>query len=544
MSSEISKNYATILQDLKEKIRQARLRATLAVNNELLKVYWEIGDAIRKQEQNEGWGSKTIERLAKDLRMEFQDMKGLSTRNLRYMRDFAVTYPQFTIVQKGDSKLEVDGDQLLIILQRLVAKLPWGHNCTLLDKVDGIEERAFYVQKAIQNGWTRDMLVNQIESGLFRRQGAITSNFGVTLPKYGSELAVQLFKDPYHLDFVMLSEEAKEKDLEDALMSHITKLLLELGDDFAFMGRQKKLKAGDREFFIDLLFYHTKLRRYILIDLKIGDFEPEFISKMNLYLGLADDTFMGQYDEASIGLILCKTKNKIVAEYALRDINKPIGIAEYKIGAMLPENIKGELPTIEEIEQKLDKELQEQQSPVDARLKAIREKLKGIGTDKIQTPVTYPILLDLFQNALKPLYLEIIERLSTFDDDFHHRLYTWISPDKSFTNLEDLEEFWKQGPELQNLNKIPFSYNLYGFKKAGTDGYDEYLQLNFEIHNYWYGFSLTNYNNQQAFLKKLYHQPLTREDKDGIIALLMNKVMDRIEWIIEVIDKKEKPSNG
>lgn len=180
----------------------------------------------------------------------------------------------------------------------------------------------------------------------------------------------------------MLGEEAKEKDLEDALMSHITKFLLELGDGFAFMGRQKKFEAGDREFIIDLLFYHTKLRRHIIIDLKIGDFEPEFVSKMNLYLGLADDTLKGEFDEASIGLILCKTKNKIVAEYALRDTNKPIGIAEYKIGEMLPENIKGELPSIEEIEQKLDIELKEQAHPVDARLRAIKDRLKQIETEE------------------------------------------------------------------------------------------------------------------------------------------------------------------
>ncbi len=322
MTSEISKNYTSILQDLKEKIRRARLQATIAVNNELLNVYWEIGEAIRIQEQIEGWGTKTIERLAKDLRLEFQDMKGLSPRNLRYMRDFALAYPQFTVLQGRVEMSEINENQHFVILQRSVAKLPWGHNCTLLDKVNQVEERAFYAQKTVQNGWTRDMLVNQIESGLFKRQGAITNNFEVTLPDYQSELALQLFKDPYHLDFVMLGEEAKEKDLEDALMNHITKLLLELGDGFAFMGRQKRLEAGGREFFVDLLFYHTKLRRYVIIDLKIGEFEPEFISKMNLYLGLADDTFMGQHDEPSIGLILCKTKNKIVAEYALRDTNK------------------------------------------------------------------------------------------------------------------------------------------------------------------------------------------------------------------------------
>lgn len=538
-SSDLGKNYNRILQELKEKIRKARLRATLAVNYELLKVYWEIGNTINYQEQIERWGKKTVERLAGDLRIEFPDMKGISPRNLRYMRDFALAYPEFIILQEQVAKSKVAENQHSIILQRTIAKLPWGHNCTILDKLKLTEERAFYAQKAVQNGWTRDLLVNQIEGGLFKRQGAVTNNFAVTLPEYQSQLATQLFKDPYHLDFVMLSEEAKEKDLEGALMTHITKLLLELGDGFAFIGRQKRFEAGGKEFFIDLLFYHTKLRRYVVIDLKIGEFESEFVSKMNLYLGLADDKLKGQYDEPAIGLILCKTKNKIVAEYALRDTNKPIGIAEYKIGAILPEDIKGELPSIEEIEQKLDKELQEQQNPIDARLKAIREKLKEVESDEIKTPATYPILVDLFKNGLNPLYKEIIATLEVFDEEFHDKMLSWSSTNKSFGDLVQLEELWKNEQELRKVHTVAFNYSLRGFKKAGTESYEEHLQLTFEIQNYWYGFTLVNHNNHQPFIKKLYHQPLTKEDRDKIVALLMNKVLDRIEWIIGKLNEQK-----
>ena len=358
MADMVSKNYMTVLQTLKERIRQARLRAVVAVNNELLTVFWEIGNTIRKQEKAEGWGTKTVERLASDLKIEFPDMKGLSPRNLRYMREFVLAYPKF------------------IILQQSVAKLPWGHNCTLLDKLKQPEERLFYAQKAIQNGWTRALLVNQIESGLHKRQGMLTSNFTSSLPAYESELAMQLFKDPYQLDFIMLGEEAKERDLENALMNQVTKFLLELGEGFAFMGRQKRFEAGGREFCIDLLFYHTRLRRHIIIDLKIGEFEAEFISKMNLYLGLADDNLKGKYDEASIGLILCKTNNKIVAEYALRDTTKPIGIAEYKISQKLPGNFKGKLPSIEEIQKRMDKELKETPVKINEKLKAVKRKIK------------------------------------------------------------------------------------------------------------------------------------------------------------------------
>ena len=267
MASEITNNYIEVLQSLKEKIRQARLRATIAVNNELLKVYWEIGNTILLQQKNDGWGTKVIERLVTDLKLEFPDMKGLSSRNIKYMRAFAEAWSDFVIVQGGLAQLQNTENENYIIVQQPVAQLPWGHICTLLDKLNEKDERLFYAQKTIQNGWTRDMLVNQIETGLYKRQGALTNNFRLTLPNYDSELATQLFKDPYHLDFVMLSEQAKERDLEDALMTHITKLLLELGDGFAFMGRQRKFEAGGKEFFIDLLFYHTKLRRHIIIEL-------------------------------------------------------------------------------------------------------------------------------------------------------------------------------------------------------------------------------------------------------------------------------------
>lgn len=390
MASELFKHYADIVSRLKEKIKGARLQAAVIVNKQLIDLYWEIGKTILQQQEKEGWGTKVIDRLAADLKSEFPDMKGLSSRNIKYMRSFAEAYPDFTIMQPAVAQLQnIDKEPSEfvqaalaqtgstsnpLIVQVPLAQLTWYHHITLLDKIKDPKIRNFYIQKTAENGWSRNVMVHQIESGLHKRQGTLTNNFQLTLPSYDSELALQLFKDPYHLDFVMLTEEAKERDLEDVLMNHITKLLLELGDGFAFMGRQKRFEAGGKEFFIDLLFYHTKLRRYVIIDLKIGEFEAEFVSKMNLYLGVADNTLRGKYDESSIGLILCKTKNKIVAEYALRDTNKPIGIAEYKIGAMLPEDIKGKLPSIEEIEAVLQAENFEQ-SPAE-KIKAALHQSK------------------------------------------------------------------------------------------------------------------------------------------------------------------------
>ena len=553
MASELNKNNAGIISRLKEKIKQARLQAAVIVNKQLIDLYWEIGNTILQQQKKEGWGTKIIDRLAADLKSEFPDMKGLSARNIKYMRAFAEAYPNFVIVQPAVAQLQsidkepsefvqvplaqTGSSSNPLIMQAALAQLTWYHHITLLDKIKEPEIRNFYTQKTVENGWSRNVMVHQIESGLHKRQGALTNNFKLTLPAYDSELATQLFKDPYQFDFLMLAEEAKERDLENALMNHITKLLLELGDGFAFMGRQKKFEAGGREFFIDLLFYHTKLRRHIIIELKIGEFEPEFVSKMNLYLGLADDNLKGEYDEPAIGLILCKTNNKIVAEYALRDTSKPIGIAEYKIAQMLPDDIKGELPSIEVIEQRMDEELKEEQTPVDAKVKALKEKLKAIQSEEIQTTATYKILYNLYHDGLKALYKELMQKLSEFDESFHSKTINWSATNKNITTYEQLDEFWDYEENLKNIREFYFTYALLGFKKAGTQNLSEHIEMKFEMNIYWYGFTINN--NQQPILKKLYHQPLTATDRQLIIDAVMTKAMDGIEWLIGRVEKNE-----
>lgn len=555
MSFEREKNYGQILQQLKEKIRQARLKAAVAINKELLSIYWEIGDTILQQQQKEGWGTKVIDRLITDLKTEFSDMKGLSPRNVKYMRAFAEAYPFFPFLQppaENPKKIDNEGSTIVQgklaqienarpepIVQTTLAQLSWYHHITLLDKIKDTTIRNFYIQKTIANGWTRDVMVNQIESGLHKRQGALTNNFEVALPAYDSELAIQLFKDPYQLDFIMLSEEAKERDLEDALMNHVTKLLLELGDGFAFMGRQKRFEAGGKEFFIDLLFYNTKLRRHIIIELKIGEFEPEYVSKMNLYLGIADDILKGEYDNDAIGLILCKTKNKIIAEYALRDTGKPIGIAEYKIAEMLPDDIKTELPSIEEIETRLDEELKEQQSPVDARLKAIKDKLKNLQADEIQTPATFEILNRLYNENIRVLYSELMDKLKVFEEYFYKQKFLWHCTNKKFSKLSEVDAFWDAEVNLKSIFEFNFQIHFDGFKKAGTEHCNVSEELRFKIDTYRYSFTLINYNNHQPFIKKLYHQSLGVNDRKKIIDIVMNEIMNDIERFLERIKQNE-----
>lgn len=319
-------DYEQFLHSLKDRVRQAQLRAASAANRELVLLYWQIGREILQRQVNQGWGSKVIERLAQDLRSEFPDMKGFSPRNLHYMRAFAEAYPQESTVQQ------------------VVANLPWGHNVRLLDALDNSEERLWYARQAIANGWSRNVLMMQIDSQLYSREGKAISNFERTLPSSQSDLARALIKDPYNFDFLTLTADAQEQDLENALVDHIRDFLLELGVGFAFVGSQYRLEIGGEEFFLDLLFYHLQLRCYVVIDLQMGDFKPEYSGKMNFYVSAIDDLMRHADDQPTIGIILCKSKNKTIAEYALRDVQKPIGVSTHK----LPAPLKSSLAALEQ----------------------------------------------------------------------------------------------------------------------------------------------------------------------------------------------------
>lgn len=327
--------YAELLEDLKARIRSAQTRAGLAVNRELVLLYWETGRQILFRQDKEGWGAKVIERLARDLSAEFPDIRGFSSRNLKYMRAFAETYQDKQFVQQ------------------VVAQIPWGHNVRILDHVKESTQREWYIRRTIQHGWSRNVLVHQIESSLYGRQGKVITNFDRTLPAPQSELALQVLKDPYVFDFLSIGEEAKERDLEKALLEQIRVFLFELGVGFAFVGSQYHLEVGGEDFYIDLLFYHLRLRCFVVIELKVGEFQPEYAGKMNFYLSAVDDILRHKDDHPSIGIILCKAKNKVIAEYALRDTRKPIGVSGYKLTETLPKNLKGELPSIKELETSL-----------------------------------------------------------------------------------------------------------------------------------------------------------------------------------------------
>lgn len=327
--------YADWFAGLKGRIHSAQQHATLSVNRELVLLYWQIGHEILARQTAQGWGAKVIDRLSADLRSAFPDMKGFSRANLMYMRAFAEAWPDASIVQQA------------------VGQLPWGHNLVLLTRLKDTQQRLAYAQSAIAHGWSRNVLNLHIETRLLERTGTAITNFDASLPKPQSDLARESLKDPYRFDFLGLSREANEREIEAALIKHVTNFLLELGAGFAFVGRQVLLNVGGDEFYIDLLFYHLKLRCYVVIELKAGKFKPEHLGQLDFYLTAVDAQLKHPQDGPTIGLLLCSSKNKVVAEYALRNKAQPIGVAAYQLVESLPPELQGNLPSIEQIEREL-----------------------------------------------------------------------------------------------------------------------------------------------------------------------------------------------
>lgn len=334
-----STDYMKLLDGIKARVRSARLRAAAAGNSELMLLYWNVGRDIMKRQLAQGWGAKVVNRLSGDLMREFPGMSGFSPRNLKYMLAFARNWPDEAIMQQA------------------VALLPWGQNIALMDRVKDAAEREWYALEAVKHGWSRDVLIRQIASGLYGRQGKALTNFSRTLPPEQSDLAREILKDPYDLEFLGLAGNADERVVESGIVERIQRFLLELGVGFAFIGRQARLVVGGEEFFMDLLFYHYRLRCFVVVELKAGAFKPEHAGKMNFYLAAVDDMMRQTEDRPSIGMILCRSKNRVVVEYSLHATGKPIGVASCTLEKELPRELRGALPAPEDLERALCDEL-------------------------------------------------------------------------------------------------------------------------------------------------------------------------------------------
>ena len=338
MTLERPEGFETFLKSLKERISSAQTRAALAVSRELLELYWTIGRDLETAITAKAWGAKVLERVAQDLQQSYPGIEGFSKRNLERMRAFFLAYPEFEP-----------------FAAQAVSQIPWGHNVVLLQKLKNVEARVWYAQKTLELGWSRTVLTLQIESRLLERQGKAVTNFAATLPPPQSDLAEQLLKDPYNFDFLTLTQNAKERDLERGLLTHLQKFMLELGVGFAFVGSQYALEVNGKDYFLDLLFYHYKLHCFVVIDLKMTEFKPEYAGKMNFYLSAVDDLLRSPNDAPSIGLILCKGRDRSDVEYALRGMTQPLGISSFEITEALPESLEGSLPTVAQLEAELER---------------------------------------------------------------------------------------------------------------------------------------------------------------------------------------------
>lgn len=343
-------DYKTFIQDMKARIQGAQIKAATAVNQALLHLYWDMAQSIVAKQQTAAWGDGFLSQMSRDLLVEFPEIKGFSKRNLEQMRQWYRFWADDpAIAQQAATQLaNATAEPIAPIFQ-----IPWWHNVIIISKIKNKNEALFYVQKTLENNWSRTVLTHQIESGLYHREGQAITNFKATLPTPQSDLARQMLKDPYHFDFLMLREKHDEQELETALLEHITRFLLELGAGFSYLGRQFRIEVAGDEFFMDLLFYHVRLHCYVVIELKTVKFKPEFAGKLNFYISSVDAVLKTEHDNPTIGILICKSKNDTVVEYALRDVHKPMGVSEYTIQKQLPDNLKSSLPSIEEIEAEL-----------------------------------------------------------------------------------------------------------------------------------------------------------------------------------------------
>lgn len=375
MLKENNEQYFRWISDLKQRIQQSQIKAAIQVNSALIEMYWDLGKEISERSFENTYGSGFLKQLSSDLLNEFPEIKGFSLSNIKYIKSFYLFYNQnLTKSQQLVGEFKSDDN---LNLQQVAGEIennqnryqganefpqklfltPWGHHIQIFTKCKNIQEAIFYINKTIENGWSRAVLLNMISGNLYQSQGKAITNFSKTLPNYDSELVKQTLKDPYVFDFLNISENFKERELENALIDNIQKFLIELGNGFAFVGKQVEMKVGNQSFFLDLLFYHIKLKRYVVIELKSGEFEPEHAGKLNFYVTSVDKQLRDENDNATVGLIICKTKDDIIAEYSLTDLHKPLGISSYELRKILPENFKSSLPSIEEIENELNKNI-------------------------------------------------------------------------------------------------------------------------------------------------------------------------------------------
>lgn len=535
MTLELSK-YNDILSSLKEKIRQKRYEAVKSVNVSLLSIYFEIGKTILEQQKIEGWGTKIVKRLAMDLKLEFPDMKGFSERNLKYMRTFAETYPELSFVQLPVAQIQADNNQSLTIVQPLVAQLPWSHHIVILDKTKTPEERLFYIGKTIENNWSKSVLTLQIENKLFERQGKAITNFKHTLSKPQSDLAQETFKNPYIFDFLSMNEEMLERDLEKGLIEHLKKFMLELGRGFAYVGNQKNLNVDGDDFFLDLLFYNYVLKCFVIFELKVGEFKPEFAGKLNFYVNTVNEQLKSPDDKPTIGVLLCKTPNETVIKYSLKGIDTPIGVTDYELSQSLPKQLNEGMPTVEELKEEITKETENLKKPIDEKLSSIKELLKNFKTEEVKEKRNEENTALIFKKILIPLKHSvnkiIIDKIPGWFNDIEYII--WVGTQGNNTEEQALQHL----NQHKAFNSFSISLRANGFKQAGLKAFNIIKDISFILEDYKYTISFKRNDPNDKF-DYLYHYMPDEVEIDKIAELFCEDFFSEIEVELRKINSQK-----
>lgn len=550
MNSNVSlhKEYREWFANLKQRILISQQKAALKVNQELLDLYWFIGEALAVKESV--WGDKFISELERDLRLEFPDTKGFSKRNLEYMRRWYVFYTEnntiaqqavaqiqqasdFSITQQAVAQIHSGSDKQMtnLGLSQLLRSIPWGQNQLILTKVKDPQEAVFYIVKTVQNGWSRNILQLQIEGDLYNRQGKALTNFELTLPSPQSDFAQDLLKSPYNFEHLTLAENVKEVELEKALVGHMTQFLTELGKGFAYMGRQVNLNIGGDDFFIDLLFFNTELNCHVVFELKIGDFKPDYAAQLNLYVNGINAQYKREHHAPTIGVLLCKTPNKTVIEYSIKNIDAPLGVSDYKIRTALPEELKSSLPTVQELEQELEKDIEIEQKAIDKKMAKLKSLISNAGKEAVQKKKDAQVVKAIAVEILVPLY-EQIQRLQAeqgliglfHDVQFH--FYAGSYGKKS------ISDFMTQLDDDQSIQSIRLSISYQGFIQNGTDAFNCFETIEVALGEYKY--SIGKGRDDKNALTKLYHQTLTDEE---ISQIAEQHIEQTIDYITEQLEK-------
>lgn len=486
-------NYQRWLSDLKEKIRSSQMNAALKVNTEMLALYWEIGKELTDKQDKAGWGDKILTQLAADLKKEFPEIKGFSRSNIFniakwyrfYSANSALVQQAVGLIKNsGQEAVDQTVQQAVGLFPVLLGRVPWGHHIQIITKVADTAEAIFYVQQTAANNWSRAVLLHQVESGLYHRKGKAITNFEFTLPGAHSDLARETLKNPYIFDFLGLTEEVQERELEKALIQHIKKFMLELGRGFAYVGNQYNLNVEGDDYFLDLLFYNYHLHCFVVFELKVGDFKPEFTGKLNFYINTINEQIKGKEDKPTIGVLLCKTPNDTVVKFSLQGIDTPMGVSEYEFTKALPKQLKGEMPTIQELEQEIEKEFQILRKPIDDKKNKLKKTLRRIKSDDVKKEKDKESLFYLFGEVLHKIkkYTENLleEEMTLFYEAWIGKSINGASH-RGLMNI-DLEAKIMKEP----ISQLGLYLRLDGLKKAGTKTFGISMNLHAELEKYYY----------------------------------------------------------